>query len=64
MRLDTAGALTMSGESGTFLGDANDCDSTNSRGSVTGTGVVTWSGSTPPPRIPRPPVSVGAPSIY
>ena len=64
VRLDTSGTLTMSGESGTFLGDANDCDSSNGLGGVTGTGVVTWSGGSPPPRIPRPPVSVGAPSIY
>ena len=62
VRLNTSGTLTMSGENGTFLGDANDCDSTNSRGGVTGTGVVTWSGTQQ--RIPRHSGSSGYPAIY
>ena len=59
VRLDTAGALTMSGASGTVLGDANDCDSSNGLGGVTGTSVVTWNGQ----RIPRHSGSSGYPSI-
>ena len=49
VRLNTSGTLTMTNFTGAFTGDANDCDSANGRGGVTGTGVVTW-GS----RIPRP----------
>jgi hypothetical protein len=40
--LNTSGEITMVGFAGDLAGDTNDCDSTNSRGGVTGTGVVNW----------------------
>ena len=58
VRLNTSGTLTMQSVTGAFSGDANDCDSTNSRGGVTGTGVVTWG------RVPRHSGSSGYPAIY
>ena len=44
MRLNTSGTITMSGFSGAFAGDANDCDSINGRGGVAGSGEVKWGG--------------------
>jgi hypothetical protein len=48
----------MNNATGALSGDANDCDSSNGRGGVTGTGVVAWG------RSPRPSGSSGYPSIY
>lgn len=59
VRLNTSGTLTMSQYSGVFAGDTNDCDSSNSRGGVTGTGVVTWGAAAT--RVPR---TSGYPAIY
>ena len=45
VRLNTSGTLIMTNVTGGFSGDANDCDSANGRGGVTGTGLITWSGA-------------------
>ena len=58
VRLDTSGTLTMTNVTGAFSGDANDCDAANSRGGVTGTGIVSWG------HAPRHSGSSGYPAIY